>query len=74
MVPPKNHSQWSSLVAGRVDCKFGNTAASMLLARLQNDIKADSTPGAMVNATDEMHAFFVKYERMMEQKIRAIFD
>ena len=74
MVPPKNHPKWAALIQGRLDCKLNNAAASMLLFRLQSDVKAGVSPAATVRATDELHAFFVKYERMLEPEIKAIFD
>lgn len=73
MVPSKTHPQWEALLAGRLDCKFDNTAASMLLCRLQNDLKSDASPAARLRAADELHAFFTKYERMLEAEIRAVF-
>jgi len=74
MVPPKTHPNWTPLIEGRLDCRFGNAAASMLLVRLQNDCKNDASPTARQKAIDEMHAFFVKYERMLEPEIQAIFN
>ena len=74
MVPPNNHPKWVPLIEGRLDCKFSNAAASMLLFRLQSDVKKDASPSARLKAIDELHAFFTKYERMLEAEIKAIFD
>lgn len=73
MVPEKNHPKWEALIQDRLNCKFSNSAASMLLFRLQSDVKKDTSPAALHKATDEMHAFFTKYERMLESEIKAVF-
>lgn len=38
----------------------------MFLYRLQIDLPKDNSPAAVARATDELHAFFTKYERMLE--------
>jgi len=74
MVPPKTHPNWAALIEGRLDCRFSNAAASMLLFRLQNDVRNDPSPPALLKATDELHAFFTKYERTLETELKTIFD
>jgi hypothetical protein len=73
MVPEKNHPNWASLIQGRLPCKFSNTAAALLLFRLQNEVRQDVSSDALRRAIEEMHAFFTKYERMLETEIKAIF-
>jgi hypothetical protein len=73
MVPAKIHPVWASLIQGRHECKFDNAAASMLLFRLQGEVKKDASPDALLRATDELHAFFTKYEPMLEPEIKAVF-
>lgn len=73
MVPSKNYPKWAALVQDRFTHKLSNAAAAMLLFRVQSDVKQDDSSGALVKAIEEMHAFFTKYERMLESEISAIF-
>jgi hypothetical protein len=45
----------------------------MLLFRLQGEVKKDASQDALLRATDELHAFFTKYEPMLEPEIKAVF-
>ena len=74
MVPSKTHPKWAALLQGRIDYKFSNAAASMMLFRLKCDIKKDESPVALAKAVDMMHAFATKYERMLDPDIKAIFN
>ena len=74
MVPPKTHPTWGALLQGRLEHKFGNAAASMLLFQLKSDLRKDGSPAALSKATDTMHAFFTKYERMLDPDIKNIFN
>ena len=73
MVPERNHPKWAALIQGRLQCKFSHTAAAMLLFRLQNEVRQDVSTDTLCRAIEEMHAFFTKYERMLETEIKAIF-
>ncbi len=74
MVPPKLHPRWAALLQGRHEHKFNNAAASMLLFQLKADLRANGSPTAMAAAVDQAHAFFTKYERMLQADIQAIFN
>lgn len=73
MIPSKNHPQWAPLIEGHLNCKFSHAAASMLLIRLQNDVKQGTSPNALLKATDELHTFFTKYEQLLESEIKVVF-
>ncbi len=74
MVPPKSHPKWAALLQGRLDYKFSNAAASMLLFQLKGDLRANSSPAALAGAVDQLHAFFTKYDRMLQPDTAAIFN
>ena len=74
MIPPKFHPRWTALLQGRVDHKFSNAAASMLLFQLKSDLRTNPSPAALTAATDQLHAFFTKYERMLQADVNAIFN
>jgi hypothetical protein len=74
MVPNKSHPKWAALIEARIDYKFTRAAASMLVFQLRCDLRTDSSPAAVARAVDQLHAFCVKYERMMEQDLTALFN
>ena len=74
MMPPKSHPKWAELLQGRLEYKFSKAAASMLLFQLRCDLKRDPSPGALARATDELHAFCSKYERMLQDDLTTIFN
>lgn len=74
MVPAKTHPKWAALVQGRLDYRFSNAAASMLLFQLKADLRANPAPSALAGAIDQLHAFFTKYDRMLQSDIAAIFN
>ncbi len=74
MVPPEAHPKWSALLQGRIDYKFNNAAASMLLFRLRSDLKKDPSLRALSKATSEMHAFCTKYQGFLQPDINNIFN
>ena len=74
MVPPKTHPKWAALLQGRLDYKFSNAAASMLLFQLKGELRANSSPTALAGAVEKLHAFFTKYDRMLQPDIAAIFN
>jgi hypothetical protein len=74
MVPSKTHPKWTALLQDRVDYKFSNAAASMLLFQLKCDLKRDTSPAVLAKSVDTMHAFVTKYQRMLDGDIKAIFN
>lgn len=74
MIPPKTDPKWAALLKGDVNYRFSSAAASMLFFCLKSKIKADNTAATLQQCTDEAHVFFTKYERILQQDIRAIFN
>lgn len=71
MLPSKNDPRWTALLTGKIDYKFSNAAASMLMFRLKTKVKSDSAN--LATYLNEMHAFFTKYEGILKEDITIIF-
>jgi hypothetical protein len=74
MVPPNTHPKWAALVQGRIEYKFSNAAASMLLWRLKGEVKKDTSAAALNKAIGEMHAFCTKYQGFLLADLQSIFN
>ena len=46
----------------------------MMFFCLRSKVKNDNSPAAMQRAIEEAHTFFVKYERVLQPDLRAIFN
>jgi hypothetical protein len=71
MIPALSHPSWEKLIKGEIKHKFSNAAASMLFFHLQSQYKRD--PSRLDDHIAQAHAFFVKYERVLADEIRAVF-
>ncbi len=71
MIPAKQHETWRALVTGKMKHQFKSVPAGLMLARIGRDYaRAPGNLGALV---DELHAFFVKYEAVLEDDIQQVF-
>jgi hypothetical protein len=73
MLPPHTHPTWAALLQGRIEHKFTNAAASMLLFQLRCDLRRDDTPAGLGRAASQLHAFCTKYERMLRSDLAVLF-
>ena len=74
MIPPKPDPRWAALVKGEINHRFSSAAASMLFFGLRSKLKFDSSAATVEQCTDEAWAFLAKYERTLQQDIKAIFN
>lgn len=72
MLPTPSDPRWASLLTGTINHKFSNAAASMLIFQLKARVKRN--PADMSACVGEMHTFFAKYQNMLRDDIRAIFQ
>jgi len=71
MIPNGNDPRWKDLVQGKINYAFKAVAASMMLARLQRQLKAGNQN--LDDAVKEATVFFTKYEDVFAQDLKAIF-
>ena len=74
MIPPKADPRWAALLKGDVKYRFSSAAASMLFFCLRAKVKSNNSATTLQQCADEAHAFFTKYERTLQQDIKAIFN
>ena len=73
MLPKKNHAIWIELVTGQCGYRCQAVPASMMLARVIRSAQRDSSPENVQRCVNEIHDFFTRYERVLQQDINAIF-
>ncbi len=73
MIPPKTDKKWEQLVSGRINKTFKSFPLSMMLSRHKREIMKDSSLQNINMHVDEAYEFFIKYERILEEDIIAIF-
>jgi hypothetical protein len=70
MIPPKTSPIWTNLVNGTTDYKFANAATSMMIFNMRTQFKKD--PSRLPAIADEVHKFFVKYERILADDVKRV--
>jgi CheY-like chemotaxis protein len=74
MVPPKTHPRFKQLVTGEFTYSFRALAGSMCVSRNQREVRrSGKDEKAVAAAIDDVHAFFVKFEKALAADIDAIF-
>jgi hypothetical protein len=72
MVPDKSSACWRQLVTGNKTIQTESLALQMLLKRMQRSLHAASPTRGVDVAAEELHAFFVKYEKMLANEIKSL--
>jgi len=72
MIPDKTNTCWRSLATGRKKIQTSQLGLQMLLQRIQSRVTATSPDGEVRAAAEELHAFFVKYERILGNELTAL--
>jgi hypothetical protein len=74
MVPAINHPRYRQLVTGELTFQFQAYAMSMCVSRnIRMVEKEGKSPTAIKKAIDDVYAFIVKYESVLQADIAAIF-
>jgi hypothetical protein len=72
VVPDKSNPCWRGLVTGSKKIQTQTLGLQMLLKRYQGSI-TPSSPAASINAAaEELHGFFVKYEKILGNEIKSL--
>lgn len=72
MIPNPTQPCWQKLASGKTPLKTDNLGLQMLLKRLQGKLGATPPDGELRSAAAELHAFFVKYEKILANEIKAL--
>lgn len=74
MIPDKSHPRFRQLVTEEYAHSFQNFTAGMCVSRNQRLVReAGRTPESILNATETVHGFFVKYEELFAADLKIIF-
>ncbi|MBI4905026.1 MAG: hypothetical protein HY820_15420 [Acidobacteria bacterium] len=72
MIPSASHPTWRQLVAGEKEVRSSNLSFNMLIFNLRLRYRKDPSPTTMAKLAGDCHAFFVKYEKMLESEANAL--
>jgi len=75
VIPPKTDSTWTRIVTGQLTHSFKCVPAGLMVARIQREMLAGgkNDPAAVKKTIEELHAFFEKYEPIMQDDNKALF-
>lgn len=72
MIPPPSNAVWRELATGQRTLVTNQLGLQMLLKRLAITLKPTSPANDIHAAALEVHAFFVKYERILQPELAAL--
>lgn len=72
MIPNPTQPCWQKLASGKTPLKTDNLGLQMLLKRLHGKLGAAPLEADLRQAASELHAFFVKYEKILANEIKAL--
>ncbi|SFV05599.1 hypothetical protein [Pseudoduganella namucuonensis] len=68
----KNHRKWKELATGKLALATDNFGLQMFLTRSISRFSKPQPPGELEKTAEEIHGFFVKYERLLAREIAII--
>lgn len=72
MIPDKTHACWRSLATGTKKIQTDALGLQMLLKRIHGKVTPASPDGEIRAAAEELQAFFAKYEKILQNEIKAL--
>lgn len=72
MIPDKSSACWRALASGTKKIQTEALGLQMLLKRIHGKVGVSSPDGEIRAAAEEIHAFFVKYEKILGNEIKAL--
>lgn len=73
MIPAKEDAVWIRILKDDKQHAFESFPLGMLMSRLKRSIKRDQSQENINKCVDEMHAFFIKYEQILDHDMKLIF-
>lgn len=64
--------KWKDLVTGKIQIQTDNLGLQMFLKRTTTKLTANSTPDEIAKSVQDLHSFFVKYERTLQKELAII--
>jgi argininosuccinate lyase len=73
MVPPKENPKWAELLKGQIQHKFAVAPAAMMVSKCERSVHRDPSPQNLEKNVGDLHAFFVKFEKLVSNDLVEIF-
>jgi hypothetical protein len=72
MVPPPSDPCWKRLIERRSEYSFQQLPLRLLMKQIDLRLSRDTSAAAVDTALRDVHAFFSKYERIVERELHQI--
>lgn len=72
MLPDKSHACWRGLALNTKKITTQSLGLQMLLKRMHGKVTAASPDQEIRAGAEELHAFFVKYEKILGNEIKSL--
>ncbi|MDF1563031.1 MAG: hypothetical protein P1V51_08300 [Deltaproteobacteria bacterium] len=73
MIPAPDHPRWKELVTGKVQGPFDAISLNLMLNRVVRLAEKDASSANLEKLVGECHAFFTKYDKILESDRVRIF-
>ena len=73
-IPPKTDQIWRDIATGKVSKPWQMLALKIMLTRIANVTKTDSSPATLDKAAEEIHDFFEKNMALAQADLTALFS
>ena len=74
MIPQKTDGKWKLLVTGKIEHNFKCVPAGLMLSTVKRDIQRDGSTENINKHIEETYVFFQRYEKILQDDIKAIFN
>jgi hypothetical protein len=71
-LPLSSHRCWKDIVTGKIDKKWDSLALKIMMTRISNDIRQDSSPATIEKFAKEVRAFFEKNAYAAQRDLQKI--
>jgi hypothetical protein len=73
MLPSKNDIKWKQLVTGKIQHDFKSIPAGMMVSRHKRETSRNGSDENVIRLAEEAYNFFAKFEKILQEDIKAIF-
>ncbi|MCE1188161.1 MAG: hypothetical protein LWX56_03390 [Ignavibacteria bacterium] len=73
MVPSTTHPKWKALVCGDTKYEFSSLATKIFMGRVTLSVKSDPSVENVQKKIKEVHEYFLKNEKTLQNDIHKIF-
>jgi hypothetical protein len=74
MIVAKENPRWEELLTGKIKHQFRLASAAMMVARCQRSVQSDPSPQTIRKNLDDLYAFFKKFENVVYDDMKDIFQ